>query len=49
MKFYDFLDKEPKIDGLVIVEGEDAILAQRALDAVLDRLLPDDCARSTAT
>ena len=42
MKFYDFLDKEPKIDGLVIVEGEDAILAQRALDAVLDRLLPED-------
>jgi len=42
VKFYDFLDKEPKIDGLVIVEGEDAILAQRALDAVLDRLLPED-------
>jgi DNA polymerase III delta subunit len=42
MKFYDFLDKEPKIDGLVIIEGEDAILAQRALDAVLDRLLPVD-------
>jgi len=42
MKFYEFLDKEPKIDGLVIVEGEDAILAQRALDAVLDRLLPED-------
>ena len=42
MKFYDFLDKSPKIDGLVIVEGEDAVLAQRALDAVLDRLLPED-------
>ncbi|MBV8370244.1 MAG: hypothetical protein JO036_15165 [Candidatus Eremiobacteraeota bacterium] len=42
MKFYDFLDKEPKIDGLVIIEGEDAILAQRALDAVLDRLLPEE-------
>ncbi len=42
MKFYDFLDKEPKIDGLVIIEGEDVILAQRALDAVLDRLLPED-------
>ena len=42
MKFYDFLDKSPKIDGLVIVEGEDPILAQRALDAVLDRLLPED-------
>ena len=42
MKFYEFLDREPKIDGLVIVEGEDAILAQRALDAVLDRILPED-------
>ena len=42
MKFYEFLDKSPKIDGLVIVEGEDPILAQRALDAVLDRLLPED-------
>ncbi|MDB5028882.1 MAG: hypothetical protein JWO66_2571 [Candidatus Eremiobacteraeota bacterium] len=42
MKFYEFLDKNPKIDGLVIIEGEDPILAQRALDAVLDRLLPED-------
>jgi DNA polymerase III delta subunit len=42
VKFYEFLDKTPKIDGLVIIEGEDAILAQRALDAVLDRLLPED-------
>jgi DNA polymerase III delta subunit len=42
VRYYDFLDKSPKIDGLVIVEGEDAILAQRALDAVLDRLLPED-------
>ncbi|MDQ6943743.1 MAG: hypothetical protein M3169_14685 [Candidatus Eremiobacteraeota bacterium] len=42
MKYYEFADKSPKIDGLVIIEGEDAILAQRALDAVLDRLLPPD-------
>jgi len=42
VKFYEFLDKSPKIDGLVIIEGEDPILAQRALDAVLDRLLPED-------
>jgi DNA polymerase III delta subunit len=42
MKYYEFLDKTPKIDGLVVIEGEDAILAQRALDAVLDRLLPED-------
>ncbi|HYZ16171.1 MAG TPA: hypothetical protein VE591_07200 [Candidatus Acidoferrum sp.] len=42
MKYYDFLDKQPKLDGLVVIEGDDAILAQRALDAVLDRLLPSD-------
>ena len=42
MKFYDFLDKAPKIDGLVVIEGEDSILAQRALDVVLDRLLPEE-------
>ncbi|HEX3465853.1 MAG TPA: hypothetical protein VHS78_17530 [Candidatus Elarobacter sp.] len=42
MKVYDFLDKSPKIDGLVIVEGEDPVLAQRVLDVLLDRLLPED-------
>jgi DNA polymerase III delta subunit len=42
MKYYDFLDKEPKIDGLVVIEGEEPLLAQRALDALLDRLLPED-------
>ncbi len=42
MKFYDFLDKQPKLDGLVVIEGEDAILAQRTLETVLDRLLPAD-------
>lgn len=42
MKFYEFLDKEPKIDELVVIEGDDAVLAQRALDVVLDRLLPAD-------
>jgi hypothetical protein len=42
MKFYDFLDKEPKIDGLVIIEGTDSVLAQRALEVLLDRLIPVD-------
>jgi len=40
VKFYEFIDKQSKIDDLVVVEGEDAILAQRALDLLLDRLLP---------
>ena len=42
MKYYDFLDKAPKIDGLVVIEGTDSVLAQRALDALLDRLMPLD-------
>jgi DNA polymerase III delta subunit len=42
LKFYDFLDKAPKLDGLVVIEGEEPLLAQRALDAILDRLLPED-------
>lgn len=41
MKFYDFVDKQPKIDRLVIVEGEERMLAERALEILLDRLLPD--------
>lgn len=42
MKFYEFADKAPKIDGLVVIEGEDPILAQRALELVLDLLLPEE-------
>jgi DNA polymerase III delta subunit len=40
MKFYDFIDKEPAIGKLVVVEGTERVLADRALDALLDRLLP---------
>lgn len=42
MKFYDFLDKSPKIDRLVVIEGTDSVLAQRALEVLLDRLVPED-------
>lgn len=42
MKFYDFIDKQPKIGGLVIVEGTERVLAERALEVLLDRLLPPD-------
>ncbi|MDE2480664.1 MAG: hypothetical protein KGN02_00565 [bacterium] len=41
MKFYDFLDKAPKIGSLVVVEGTERVLAERALDVLLDRLLPE--------
>jgi DNA polymerase III delta subunit len=40
VKFYDFLDKEPAISKLVIVEGTERILADRALEVLFDRLLP---------
>ncbi len=41
MKFYDFLDKQPAIGKLVIIEGTEHALAELALEVVLDRLLPD--------
>ena len=42
MKFYDFLDKQPAIGKLVVIEGTERTLADRALEVVLDRLLPAD-------
>jgi DNA polymerase III delta subunit len=42
VRYYDFLDKSPKIDGLVVIEGTDSVLAQRTLDVLLDRLIPLD-------
>jgi DNA polymerase-3 subunit delta len=42
LKFYDFLDKAPAIGKLVVIEGTEHMLAQRALEKALDRLLPQD-------
>ena len=42
MKFYDFVEKAPKIDGLVVIEGVEPLLAQRAIDIILERTLPED-------
>jgi DNA polymerase III delta subunit len=42
IKYFDFLDGSPKIGTLVVIEGTDVLLAQRALDALLDRLIPLD-------
>ncbi|HEY5348557.1 MAG TPA: hypothetical protein VIJ64_02460 [Candidatus Lustribacter sp.] len=41
MKFYDFIDKAPKIGNLVVIEGTERALAERALDVLLDRVLPE--------
>jgi DNA polymerase III delta subunit len=40
LKFYDFVDKEPAIGKLVVVEGTQRELADRTLEILLDRLLP---------
>ncbi|MDQ2864589.1 MAG: hypothetical protein M3R51_00020 [Candidatus Eremiobacteraeota bacterium] len=42
MKFYDFVDKEPKLATIVVIEGIERVLADRALERVCDRLLPAD-------
>ncbi len=45
MKFYDFVTKAPKVGTLAIVEGTEVLLAQRALDVLIERLLPDEGTR----
>jgi DNA polymerase III delta subunit len=40
VKYYDFADKQPAIGKLVIIEGTQRVLADRALEIILDRLLP---------
>jgi DNA polymerase III delta subunit len=42
VKFYDFVDKAPSIGKLVIIEGTERVLADRALELVIDRVLPAD-------
>ena len=40
VKFYDFLDKQPAIGKLAIIEGTERVLADRALEIVIERVLP---------
>jgi DNA polymerase III delta subunit len=42
VKVYDFLDKAPAIGRLVVVEGTERVLAERAVETILERLLPVD-------
>jgi DNA polymerase III delta subunit len=42
VKYYDFIDKSPKVGTLVVIEGSERALAERALEVLLDRLLPPD-------
>jgi len=42
VKYYEFIDKAPKIGNLVVIEGTERALAERALEVLLDRVLPPD-------
>lgn len=39
MKFYDFVDKRPAIGKLVVIEGTERVLADRALEILTQQLL----------
>ncbi len=42
MKYYDFVDKQPPIGKLVIVEGTERVLAECAVETIVERVLPPD-------
>lgn len=42
MKYYEFLDGTPSVGRLVVIEGSEQVLAERALETLIDRLLPAD-------
>ena len=42
MKYYDFVDKAPAIPKLVIIEGVERTLAEKALDLIVERALPSE-------
>jgi DNA polymerase III delta subunit len=42
VKFFDFIEKAPKLDGLIVIEGTESLLAQRAVDAIVERTLPPE-------
>lgn len=42
MKFYDFVDKRPAAGRLVVIEGTERVLAERALELLVERALPPD-------
>jgi DNA polymerase III delta subunit len=40
MKYYDFVDKAPALSRVIVVEGVERLLAERAVAAIVERLLP---------
>jgi hypothetical protein len=39
VKFYEFIDKPPKLGKLIVIEGVERLLAERASAAIVERLL----------
>jgi DNA polymerase III delta subunit len=40
VKFFDFLDRKPAVGKLVVIEGVERLLAERALTLLIERILP---------
>jgi DNA polymerase III delta subunit len=40
VKYYEFVDKAPKIGSLVVVDGSERLFADAAIAAIIERLLP---------
>ena len=40
MRYYEFLDKKPKIGSLVVIDGTERLLADAAIALIVERLLP---------
>lgn len=39
MKYYDFVDKSPALGKLIVIEGGERLFSERAIAAIVDRLL----------
>jgi len=42
VKAYEFLDSQPEIGSLVVIEGTERLLAERVRDRIISRVLSDD-------
>ncbi|MBV8602300.1 MAG: hypothetical protein JO359_12115, partial [Candidatus Eremiobacteraeota bacterium] len=40
MRYYEFVDKEPKLGSLVVVDGTERLFADAAIARIIDRVLP---------
>jgi DNA polymerase III delta subunit len=40
IRYYEFVDRDPKIGSLVVIDGDEPLLAERALARIVERTLP---------